>query len=193
MMYINCNGIKTKQNNKSLLCLNPLRAQLGRRAWVPPRKCCSSTLRNARIFLRPVLESLGWEQPIAAEFGVPKLHRKKIIACAKKVRVFGRVVITFLFHTLTPCFYALSDLLWYSGRSKDAPRPTCVFPDVFSFQLAARCKTPACMWRWEGKEKNQRVSATPDQNNCRIFNCIFVYSARYTRGRFAMQFGWKLH
>ena len=30
---------------------------------------------------------------------------------AKKVRVFGRVVITFLFSTLTPCFYALSDLL----------------------------------------------------------------------------------
>ena len=82
-------------------------------AWIPPRKCGGSTLRNARIFLRPVLESLGWEQPIAAEFGVPKLHRKKIICVRKKVRVFRRVVITFLFYTLTPCFYALSDLLRY--------------------------------------------------------------------------------
>ena len=48
---------------------------------------------------------------MAAEFEVPKLHRKKIIACAKKVRVFGRVVITLLFYSITPCFYALSDLL----------------------------------------------------------------------------------
>ena len=94
---------------------NPLRAHLRRRAWVPPRKCCSSTLRNARIFLRPVLESLGWEQPIAAEFGVPKLHRKKIICVRKKVRVCGRVVITFLFYIITPCFYAFNDLLKQQG------------------------------------------------------------------------------
>ena len=39
--------------------LNPLRAANRRGTWIPPRKCCSSTLRNARIFLRPVLESLG--------------------------------------------------------------------------------------------------------------------------------------
>ena len=30
---------------------------------------------------------------------------------AKKLRVFRRVVITFLFVHITPCFYALSDLL----------------------------------------------------------------------------------
>ena len=39
--------------------VNPLRSVLGRRTRVPPRKYCSSTLISARIFLRPVLESLG--------------------------------------------------------------------------------------------------------------------------------------
>ena len=90
--------------------INQLRTPSRRSARVPQRKCFSSTLRNARIFLRPVLESLGWEQPIAAEFGVPKLHRKKIICVRKIVRVCGRVVITFLFVHITPCFYALNGL-----------------------------------------------------------------------------------
>ena len=72
-----------------------------------PKGVCDPTRRPSHVSSG----TAGHDHVDITEDGRRKATRKKIIPCAKKVRVFRRVVITFLFSSITPCFYALSDLL----------------------------------------------------------------------------------